>query len=241
MIEGPIQINRQNSQRRWVVQGNVTGRALSEVVEDIRQAISQKVNLPTGYFIEFGGQFENQQRAMGKLKIIIPVVIGVIFLLLWLTFNSIRHASIVILNVPMALIGGVTGLILTGQYLSVPASVGFIALFGIAMQDAVVLITDFNDYRKMGLELNSAIVDGAMIRFRAVLMTTLTTLLGLLPLLLSTSAGSEIQRPLAATVVFGLASSTLLTLYVIPSVYKIVEEKYLMHLPEKGLETTNGE
>ena len=228
MVEGPIQINRQNSQRRWVVHGNIKGRALSEVVEDIRQAISLKVKLPTGYFVEFGGQFENQQRAMGKLKIIIPVVIGVIFLLLWLTFNSLRHASIVILNVPMALIGGVTGLIITGQYLSVPASVGFIALFGIAMQDAVVLITDFNDYRKMGFDLHSAIVDGAMIRFRAVLMTTLTTLLGLLPLLLSTSAGSEIQRPLAATVVFGLASSTLLTLYVIPSVYKLVEEKFLV-------------
>ena len=223
LIEGPVQINRQNNQRRWIVQGNVSGRALGDVIFDIKKAIKEKVKLPPGYLVEYGGQFENQQRAMSRLAIIIPIVVAIIFFLLWFTFHSPKHAAIVMVNIPMALIGGVLGLLITGQYLSVPASVGFIALLGIAMQDAVVMVTDFNDLRKQGKSVKNAVIEGGMLRFRPVLMTTMTTLLGLLPLLVSAGIGAEVQRPLAATVVFGLASSTLLTLYVIPSIYLIIE------------------
>lgn len=222
-VEGPLQINRQNNQRRWSVQGNIKERALSEVLADIQSAVSEKVALPAGIFIEYGGQFEQQRHAMKRLAVIVPVVILSIFILLWITFHTLRHALMVLLNVPLGLIGGVFGLMATGQYLSVPASIGFIALFGIAMQDAMVMLTDFNDLRKEGKPVRDAIVEGSLIRFRPVIMTTLTTLLGLLPLLLSHGAGAEVQRPLAAVVVFGLASSTFLTLFVLPCIYELVE------------------
>jgi cobalt-zinc-cadmium resistance protein CzcA len=138
-----------------------------------------------------------------------------------------RFAAMIILNIPLALIGGVLGLWVTGQYLSVPASIGFIALFGIAMQDAMVLLTDFNDLRSEGHGLRDAVVDGSLIRFRPVIMTTLTTLFGLMPLLLSRGAGAEVQRPLAAVVVFGLATSTFLTLFVLPCIYEMIEQRLL--------------
>jgi cobalt-zinc-cadmium resistance protein CzcA len=160
---------------------------------------------------------------MKRLKIIVPVVLGLIFILLWIAFHCFRHAVMIIFCVPMALIGGVLGLWATGQYLSVPASIGFIALFGIAMQDAMVLLTDFNDLRKEGQNIRDAVVNGALIRFRPVIMTTLTTLLGLMPLLLSTGAGAEVQRPLAAVVIFGLTTSTFLTLFALPTIYEWVE------------------
>jgi len=156
---------------------------------------------------------------------IVPVVVASIFVLLWIAFHSLRHAAMIILNVPLALIGGVVGLWVTGQYLSVPASIGFIALFGIAMQDAMVLLTDFNDLRRNGQDIRDAVVSGSLIRFRPVIMTTLTTLLGLMPLLLSHGAGAEVQRPLAAVVVFGLATSTFLTLFVLPSIYEWAEAR----------------
>ncbi len=225
MLEGPLQINREHNQRRWIVQGNIEGRALSKVLADIQSAIENNVDLPEGVFVEFGGQFEQQRSAMKRLAIIVPVVIISIFVLLWITFHSMRHASMIILNVPLALIGGVVGLWATGQYLSVPASIGFIALFGIAMQDAMVLLTDFNDLRREGLGVRDAVVNGSLIRFRPVIMTTLTTLLGLTPLLLSHSAGAEVQRPLAAVVVFGLTTSTFLTLFVLPAIYEWVEQR----------------
>jgi cobalt-zinc-cadmium resistance protein CzcA len=223
MEDGPLQINREHNQRRWIVQGNIDGRALSQVLDDIQEAIASHVDLPEGVFIEYGGQFEQQRNAMKRLAIIVPVVIVSIFVLLWITFHSMRHAAMIILNVPLALIGGVIGLWVTGQYLSVPASIGFIALFGIAMQDAMVLLTDFNDLRREGQGIRAAVVNGSLIRFRPVIMTTLTTLLGLLPLLLSHGAGAEVQRPLAAVVVFGLTTSTFLTLFVLPSIYEWVE------------------
>lgn len=226
ITEGPVQINREKIQRRWTIQGNIAGRAPSDIVRDMRRTIAEKVDLPAGYFIEFGGQFENQERAMRKLLIVIPMVIGLIFILLWITFTSLRSALTVMINVPLALIGGVIGLAATGQYLSVPAAVGFIALLGIAMQDAVVMVTDFHDLRKSGMPLREAILHGSMIRFRAVILTTLTTLLGLLPLLLSTGIGAEVQRPLAAIVVFGLASSTLLTLFFLPALYFEIERRF---------------
>ena len=224
-VEGPLQINREHNQRRWIMQGNIRDRALSSVLEEIRETVAQKVDVPAEVFIEYGGQFEQQRRAMTRLGFIVPVVLGLIFVLLWITFHSVRQAAMIILCVPMALVGGVLGLWLTGQYLSVPASIGFIALFGIAMQDAMVLLTDFNDLRREGQGVRDAVVNGSLIRFRPVLMTTLTTLLGLTPLLLSRGAGAEVQRPLAAVVVFGLTTSTLLTLFVIPAVYEWTERR----------------
>lgn len=225
MVEGPLQINREHNQRRWILQANIKDRALSKVLGDIQSAVSESVEVPEGVFIEYGGQFEQQRNAMKRLAVIVPVVLISIFVLLWLAFHSVRHAAMIILNVPMALIGGVLGLWLTGQYLSVPASIGFIALFGIAMQDAMVLLTDFNDLRKEGQGVHDAVVNGSLIRFRPVIMTTLTTLLGLTPLLLSRGAGAEVQRPLAAVVVFGLTTSTFLTLFVLPSIYEWVESR----------------
>ena len=223
-VAGPLQINRENNQRRWIVQGNIKDRALSEILSDIQTAVKEKVILPPGIFIEYDGQFKQQNRAMKRLSIIVPIIILSIFILLWITFHCMRHAVMILLNVPLALIGGVLGLWATGQYLSVPASIGFIALFGIAMQDAMVLLTDFNDLRQEGQSIRDSVVNGALIRFRPVLMTTLTTLFGLTPLLLSHGAGAEVQRPLAAVVVFGLATSTFLTLFILPALYEWIEK-----------------
>jgi len=224
-VIGPIQINRESNQRRWIVQGNVRGRDLGSVINDIQQRIDEHVELPPGCYVEFGGQFENQQRAMARLSIIVPIMIAAVFLMLWMAFDSARHAMIIIVNVPMALIGGVFGLFVTGEYLSVPASVGFIALFGIAVQNGMVLVSTIRELREKGLALHEALVEGSMLRLRPVLMTATTTILGLLPLLLSHGIGSEVQRPLAVVVVFGLASSTILTLFVIPAVYGWLEKK----------------
>ena len=225
MKEGPLQISREQNQRRWIVKGNIKDRALGDVVKDIQSVVADLPTVPTGVFIEYGGQFKQQQNAMHRLMVIVPIVISSILVLLWITFGSARHAGMVILNVPLAMIGGVLGLWLTRQYLSVPASIGFIALFGIAMQDAMVLLTDFNDLRREGKSVPDAVVEGSLIRFRPVIMTTLTTLLGLLPLLLSRGAGAEVQRPLAAVVIFGLTTSTFLTLFVLPCIYEWVEHR----------------
>ncbi len=223
-VIGPIQINREKNQRRWVVQGNVRGRDLGGVVADIRERIAAQVALPPGYTIEYGGQFENQQRAMRRLAIIVPTVIALVLVMLWMTFGNMRHAAIIIVNVPLALVGGILGLWITGAYLSVPASIGFIALFGIAVQNGLVLVNAFNDLRKRGYAVRDAVSAGAALRLRPVLMTALTTVLGLLPLLLAQGTGSDVQRPLAIVVVFGLTTSTLLTLFVIPAVYVWVED-----------------
>ena len=223
-VIGPIQINREKNQRRWTVSGNVRGRDLGGVVADIQARIESEVELPAGYFVEYGGQFENQQRAMKRLSIIVPIVIAAVLALLWMSFGIMRHALVIILNIPLALIGGVLGLLVTGEYLSVPASVGFIALFGIAVQNGVVLVSYFNHHRSKGVDLDAALVEGGLLRLRPVLMTAMTTVLGLMPLLLSRGIGSEVQRPLATVVVFGLTTSTLLTLFVIPAVYGWVEE-----------------
>jgi cobalt-zinc-cadmium resistance protein CzcA len=224
-VTGPIQINREKNQRRWIVQGNVRGRDLGGVVADIQQRIAEKVDLPPGYTIEYGGQFENQQRAMKRLSIIVPTVIALVLVMLWMAFGTMRHAFIIIVNVPLALVGGILGLLITGEYLSVPASVGFIALFGIAVQNGMVLVTYFNDLRERGKSVKQAVTEGAELRLRPVLMTALTTVLGLLPLLLAGGVGADVQRPLAVVVVFGLTTSTLLTLFVIPAVYVWTEER----------------
>lgn len=176
--------------------------------------------LPQGYRLSWGGQFENQQRAAARLSIVVPVAIGLIFVLLFTTFGSVRQALLVLVNIPFAVIGGVFALVLTGEYLSVPASVGFIALLGIAVLNGVVLVSHFNELRAHGMPDGRVVVEGAKRRLRPVLMTASITALGLIPLLFATGPGSEIQRPLAVVVIGGLLSSTTLTLFLLPILYR---------------------
>ena len=219
VLDGPKQISREANQRRIVVQANVDGRDLGGFVAEAQAAVMRDVRLPSGYFVTWGGQFENQQRAMRRLALIVPVTIGLIFLLLFSSFNSLRQAALIILNVPFALIGGIVALVVTRQYLSVPASVGFIALFGVAVLNGVVLVSYINQLRAEGLSVVEAVRRGTLLRLRPVLMTALVASLGLVPLLLARGAGSEIQRPLASVVVGGLVTSTLLTLLLLPVLY----------------------
>ena len=218
-VIGPLQINRENNQRRWVISANVRGRDIGGVVADIQELVDAKIKLPAGYYLKYGGQFESQQRAMKKLSIIIPVALALIFFMLFLSLESVRSAVLIFINVPLALIGGIFGLFIMGEYLSVPASVGFIALFGIAVQNGLVLVSYINQLREEGQTTVQAITEACLLRLRPVLMTAGTTILGLVPLLLSRGMGSEVQRPLAVVVVFGLISSTFLTLILIPALY----------------------
>lgn len=210
LIEGPPTVSREEAQRRIVVQCNVRGRDMGGFVAEAQKAVEEKVDLPAGYFVTWGGQFENQQRAQATLAIVVPVCLGLIFILLFVSFNSVKNALLIILNVPFALIGGIVALAITGQYLSVPSSVGFIALFGVAVLNGVVMVSYINQLMRSGLPLEEAVRKGAMLRLRPVLMTATVASLGLIPILLSTGIGSEVQRPLATVVVGGLFSSTLL-------------------------------
>jgi cobalt-zinc-cadmium resistance protein CzcA len=219
-IVGPRQITRENNQRFITVQCNVRGRDIGSFVAEAQKAIDAKVKLPPGYLVSWGGQFELQQEANKRLALVIPITLLIVFLVLFLTFNSLRNSLLIILNIPLALVGGVAALWLTGQNLSVPASVGFIALFGIALENGMVLVTYLNQLLRDGIPIFEASIQGACLRLRPVLMTAATTALGLIPLLFSTGTGSEIQRPLATVVTGGLVTSTILTLLVIPSLYK---------------------
>lgn len=219
-IIGPRQITRENSQRFISIQANVVGRDIGSFVSDGRKAIAENVELPPGYFVTWGGQFRLQQEANKRLAVVVPITLIIIFLLLFSSFNSFNNTLLILLNIPLALVGGVVALYITGQNLSVPASVGFIALFGIALENGMVLVTYLNQLIRDGIPLDEASVKGAMLRLRPVLMTALTTALGLIPLLLATGVGSEVQRPLATVVIGGLFTSTLLTLLVIPAIYK---------------------
>jgi len=216
---GPPQIRRDDVQRRVVIQSNIEGRDMGGLVKEISQRINDEIDLPPGYTVVFGGQFENQQRAQAKLMIVVPLSLGLIFLLLYFAFNSVGQALLIMLNVPLALIGGIASLFISGQYLSVPGSIGFIALFGIAVLNGVVMVNAINQRVSGGLEVEQAVFKGAFSRLRPVLMTAITSALGLIPVLLSTGIGSEIQRPLATVVVGGVFSSTLLTLFVLPALY----------------------
>jgi len=218
-ITGPKQINHDNGHRRIVVSLNVRGRDMGGFVSEAQGRIAASVKLPPGYFVTWGGQFENQQRAMKRLSVIVPITIALIYLLLYSSFGSLKQAALIILNVPFALIGGILGLLISRQYLSVPASVGFIALFGVAVLNGVVLISYINSLRAEGLSLERAIYEGTVLRLRPVLMTATVAILGLVPLLFSRGAGSEVQRPLAAVVVGGLLTSTALTLLLLPTLY----------------------
>ena len=220
LVEGTPTVSREDTQRRVVIQANVRGRDMGGFVEEAQKVVDAKVKLPAGYFVTWGGQFENQQRAQRTLMIVVPVCLGLIFVLLYMSFNSIRNALLIILNVPFALIGGVLALGVSGQFLSVPSSVGFIALFGVAVLNGVVMVSYFNQLVRDGMTVDEAVMTGAMLRLRPVLMTATVASLGLIPLLLSTGIGSEVQRPLATVVVGGLVSSTILTLLVLPALYK---------------------
>ncbi|HET9844724.1 MAG TPA: CusA/CzcA family heavy metal efflux RND transporter [Nitrospira sp.] len=219
--EGPALISREGLQRRIYVGFNTLGRDIESIVEEAQSKIAKHVQLPTGYRLIWGGSFENMQRAMARLKIIVPITIGLIFLLLFASFNSSRHAALIIMNLPFALIGGIVALWVTGEYLSVPASVGFINLFGVAVLNGIVLVSYINQLRAEGLSDYDAIVRGCLLRLRPVLMTALVAMLGLIPLAFSHGIGSEVQRPLAVVVIGGLVSSTLLTLIVLPTLYGV--------------------
>ena len=182
--------------------------------------MEEKINVPVGYHAAWGGQIRMQQEANKRLAVVVPITLLIIFLLLFSSFNSLKNTLLILLNIPLALVGGVVGLWLTGQNLSVPSSVGFIALFGIALENGMVLVTYLNQLVKDGVPLDEASVRGASLRMRPVLMTAMTTALGLIPLLLATGVGSEVQRPLATVVIGGLVTSTILTLLVIPAIYK---------------------
>jgi len=216
---GPVQIEHEHGYRKTVVQTNVEGRDLVSFVDEAKEKIEQTLKLPAGYYLTFGGEFENQQRASARLAIIVPLALFLVYILLFISFGSLTQASIVIINVPLALIGGFIGLYLSGEYLSVPASVGFIALLGIAVLNGVVLVNYFNYLIKNGSKLRDAVIEGSIKRLRPVLMTATIAAFGLIPLLFATGPGSEIQRPLAIVVINGLISSTLLTLIILPILY----------------------
>jgi cobalt-zinc-cadmium resistance protein CzcA len=225
ITEGPAQISREMAQRRIVIECNVTGRDIGSFVQEAKQKIDNAVKLPPGYLMTWGGQFENQQRAMKRFAIVVPITIASIFLLLFSSFNSVKQALLIILNIPFALIGGILALVIGRFNLSVSASVGFIALFGVAVLNGVVMVSYFNELRREGLNVELAVVKGAVLRLRPVLITASVAALGLIPLLFATGPGSEIQKPLAAVVIGGLISSTFLTLFILPTLYRVFERR----------------
>ena len=225
MDEGYSFVRREQLQRYAVIQMDVKGRDVDGFVKEAEAKIHDQVKLPDGYWIEWGGAFENQQRAMARLAVIVPLTIGLIFILLYTAFNSLTHAALIIANVPFAIIGGVFGLFLTGQYLSVPSAIGFIAVFGVAMLNGIVLVSFLNERRSQGLSIREAVKQGTALRLRPVLMTASVAILGLIPMLLSHGVGAETQRPLATVVVGGLFTSTALTLLLLPLMYEWVETR----------------
>jgi cobalt-zinc-cadmium resistance protein CzcA len=220
MVDGPVKVERENAARMVVVRANVRGRDLVGFVDEAKARVAKQVPLPPGYHMAWGGQFENQQRAAARLGMVVPVALALIFLLLFATLHSVRQALLVFVNIPFALVGGVVALAVTGQYLSVPASVGFIALMGIAVLNGLVMITCFNQLLARGMPLADVVVEGALRRLRPVLMTACITAFGLVPLLLASGPGSEIQKPLAIVVTGGLLSATSLTLILLPLLFR---------------------
>ncbi|GAB2989085.1 MULTISPECIES: efflux RND transporter permease subunit [Pseudoalteromonadaceae] len=227
---GPPQVRRDDVQRRVVIQANVQNRDMGSVVADIRQVIAEKVDLPAGYSVAIGGQFESQQRAQQRLAIVVPLSLALIALLLYFAFGSVGQAMLILVNVPLAVIGGVFSLYFSGQYLSVPSSVGFITLFGVAVLNGVVMVESINQRIRDGLEVTDAVFEGATSRLRPVLMTAITSALGLIPMLMSNGVGAEIQRPLASVIVGGLITATLLTLFVLPVLYRWFSKKKIEEL-----------
>ena len=223
--EGYSFVRREALQRYAVLQLDVKGRDVDSFVKEADALVRSQVQLPPGYWMEWGGAFENQQRAMARLAMIVPLTIGLIFILLYTAFNSVRHATLIIANVPFAIIGGVFGLFASGQYLSVPSAIGFIAVFGVAMLNGIVMVSFLNDLRRRGRDIRTAVREGAALRLRPVLMTASVAILGLIPMLLSSGVGAETQRPLATVVVGGLITSTALTLLLLPLFYEWSEQR----------------
>ena len=224
VLDGPAQISREMAKRRIVVGINVKDRDLGSFVKELQAQVGAKIDLPDGYYLEWGGQFQNMERALGHLKIIVPITVAAIFFLLFLLFKSLKFATLIITVLPFASIGGVLGLFIAGEYLSVPASVGFIALWGIAVLNGVVLVSYIRNLREGGMPVHEAVVEGARQRFRPVMMTATVAMLGLIPFLISDGPGSEVQRPLAIVVIGGLITCTLLTLVVVPAIYHWFDE-----------------
>ncbi len=227
---GPPQVRRDDVQRRVVIQANVQDRDMGSVVADIRKTIANKVDLPAGYSVVIGGQFKNQQRAQQRLLLVVPLSLALIALLLYVAFGSVGQAMLILVNVPLAIIGGIFSLYLTEQYLSVPSSVGFITLFGVAVLNGVVMVESINQRIKEGLTTSSAVFDGAASRLRPVLMTAMTSALGLIPIMMSDGVGAEIQRPLASVIVGGLVTATFLTLFVLPVLYRFFSKAKIKQL-----------
>jgi cobalt-zinc-cadmium resistance protein CzcA len=225
VAEGYSFVRREQLQRYAVIQMDVRGRDVDSFVNDANAAIEAQLDLPAGYWIEWGGAFENQQRALARLSVIVPLTIFFIFVLLYTAFNSVRFATLIIANVPFATIGGLIALFISGQYVSVPSAIGFIAVFGVAMLNGIVLVSFINELREKGRSVQDAVREGAELRLRPVLMTASVAILGLVPMLLSSGVGAETQRPLASVVVGGLITSTLLTLILLPVIYEWMESR----------------
>ncbi len=222
--EGPAQISRERIQRRITIEANVRGRDLGSFADDVQAAVAGGVDLPPGYSLEYGGQFENLDRASRRLALVVPLALFLIFLLLYTAFSgAVRPALLIFVNIPIAATGGILALFVRGMPFSISAGVGFIALFGVAVLNGIVMMSYFLDLRKQCLSLDEAVRQGAERRMRPVLMTALVASLGFVPMALATSAGAEVQRPLATVVIGGLVTSTLLTLFVIPSLYRWME------------------
>jgi cobalt-zinc-cadmium resistance protein CzcA len=219
VARGPEVVNRENAQRRVVVQANVRGRDLGSFVAEVQERVRREVELPPGYTIDWGGQFENQQRAMRRLAIVVPASALIIFGILFATFGNVPQALLILLNVPFALVGGVAFLWMRGINLNLSAAIGFIALFGVAVLNGIVLVSAINRLRDNGMPLAQAVRSGASMRLRPVLMTALVASLGFVPMALNTTPGAEVQRPLATVVIGGLITSTLLTLFILPLLY----------------------
>jgi cobalt-zinc-cadmium resistance protein CzcA len=237
---GPELIGHEDAQRRTLVLSNVRGRDLGGFVREVRARVAREVTIPPGTFLEWGGQYENQQRAMGRLRVVVPLALGLIVLLLYASFRSMAQTALVLTNVPFALVGGVAALWLRGLNLSLSASVGFIALFGIAVLNGVVLVTHVNALRQQGRAVDDAVREGAGDRVRPVLMTALVASLGFVPMALSTTPGSEVQRPLATVVIGGLVTSTALTLFLLPVLYRAVVGRRATDRPDRALAVARG-
>jgi cobalt-zinc-cadmium resistance protein CzcA len=219
VVEGPAQISREDTRRRIVVELNVRGRDIGGFVRDAQEVVEKQIKLPSGYYITWGGQFENLRRATERLTIVVPLALFLIFVLLFTTFNSIKQALLIYTGIPFGLVGGVLALALRGMPLSISAGVGFIALSGVAVLNGVVMVSYINKLREEGKRLEEAVMEGAETRLRPILMTALVASLGFVPMALATSAGAEVQRPLATVVIGGLITSTILNLLVLPTLY----------------------
>jgi cobalt-zinc-cadmium resistance protein CzcA len=229
---GNMNISREGGQRVKAIGVFIRGRDMGSIVEDMREKVGKDVTFPPGFYTTFGGEFENQERAMRRLELIVPISVFLIFILLFNAFGSLRNAAVILANIPLASIGGIVALYLTGIHLSVSAAIGFIALFGTAVLNGVVMVSYFADLRGEGLSPYDAVMTGATVRLRTVLMTALLAMLGLFPMATSHAIGSEVQKPLATVVIGGLVSATLLTLLVLPTLYLWVEKRAERRAPE---------